>query len=112
MKKLIRNGKKFLERFGSTELETISNQDELNNLYILKIKEELEEIKNSQFKDLNEFADLLQVVTSFAIANGFSEEELTVAKDEKAYQRGEFGNIALINLNPNNPSNKIYFNEV
>ena len=35
--------------------------------------------------------------------------ELMKAVSRKAKVKGRFSNIALINLNPNNPSNKLYF---
>ena len=106
-KKLIR---KFItEKLKEGEWETITDQDELNKLYALKIREELEEIQTSQHKDIMEFVDLIQVTFSFAKQNGFTHEQLSVALIEKSVEKGSFGRLALNNLNPENPSNKLYF---
>lgn len=106
-KKLIRKG--VIEKLKEGEWEIIENQDELNKLYALKVIEELEEIQSSEHKDIMEFVDLMQVVFSFAKQNGFSQEDLSKAMIEKSIDKGIFGKWALNNLNPNNPSNKLYF---
>ena len=106
-KKLIR---KFInEKLKDGEWELITDQDELNHLYALKIHEELGEIQLSGHKDIFEFVDLIQVAFSFAKQNGFTHEQLSVALIEKSVEKGPFGRFALNNLNPDNPSNKIYF---
>ena len=106
-KKLLR---KFItEKLKEGEWETITDQDELNKLYALKIREELEEIQTSEHKDIMEFVDLIQVTFSFAKQNGFTHEQLSVALIEKSVEKGSFGRLALNNLNPENPSNKLYF---
>jgi len=56
-----------------------------------------------------EFVDLIQVAFSFAKQNGFTHEELSTSLIEKSVDKGTFGRLALNNLNPNNPSNKLYF---
>ena len=106
-KKLIR--KYITEKLKEGEWEEITDQKELNKLYALKIKEELEEIQESEHKDIMEFADLLQVVFSFAKQNGFTHEQIAAAMIEKSVDKGTFGRLALNNLNPNNPSNELYF---
>lgn len=106
-KKLIRN--KIIEKLKDGEYETITDKDELNRLYGIKVREELEEIKASNHKDIMEFVDLIQVAFSFAKQNGFTHEQLSIALIEKTVDKGLFGRIALNNLNPENPSNKIYF---
>lgn len=106
-KKLIR---KFIaEKLKEGEFEIITNQNELNKLYALKILEELEEIKISEHKDIMEFVDLIQVAFSFAKENGFTHEQLSIALIEKSVEKGSFCRLALNNLNPENPSNKLYF---
>jgi predicted house-cleaning noncanonical NTP pyrophosphatase (MazG superfamily) len=109
-KKLIR--KNIVEKLKPGEWEEITDQKELNNLYALKVKEELAEIQDSEHKDIMEFVDLIQVAFSFAKRNGFTKEQISKAMIEKSIEKGSFGTIALNNLNPNNPSNKIYFNEI
>lgn len=106
-KKLIRTG--ILPKLEAGEYEVITNKDELNKLYAMKVQEELQEILASDCKDPYEFADALRVITDWAAANGISAFELGVANTLKAERQGTYNNIALTNLNPNNPSNKIYF---
>lgn len=106
-KKLIRN--KIVEHLHDDEWEVIGDQEELNRLYALKINEELLEIQNSNHKDILEFVDLLEVVFSFAMQNGFYRMELKKASLSKATLYGKIGRKALTNLNPDNPSNKLYF---
>ena len=106
-KKLIGNNVTNLLKPG--EWETVEDLQELNHLYHLKIKEELQEIINSDHKDLSEFADLIQVVLSFAKENGIDPCALALKMIEKSKDKGNFERTALNNLNPNNPSNKVYF---
>ncbi len=106
-KKLIR---KFItKKLKKEEWETITDQAELNRLYALKVREELSEIQASEHKDIMEFVDLIQVAFSFAKQNGFTHEQLSIALVEKSVEKGVFGQEVLTNLNPNNPSNKLYF---
>lgn len=108
-KKLIRS--LISEKLKDGEWEEVTNQDELNRLYAMKIREELLEIQESKHLDIMEFVDLIQVAFSFAKQNGFTHEQLSVALVEKSFEKGAFGRIALNNLNPDNPSNRIYFEE-
>lgn len=106
-KKLIR---KFItEKLKEGEWETITDQKELNQLYAIKVREELAEIQESDHKDIMEFVDLIQVAFSFAKQNGFTHEQISKALVEKSVNKGTFGRLALNSLNPNNPSNKLYF---
>lgn len=107
IKKLVRI--ETVKLFREGEAETITDQEELNKLYALKIKEELAEIQNSDHKDIMEFVDLIEVVHCFAERNGFTREEIGLARAEKRTKKGIFTNIALNALNPDNPSNEIYF---
>lgn len=109
-KKLIRS--KVTSKLKEGEWETIDNQDELNALYAIKIREELAEIQESNHNDIMEFVDLIQVAFAFAKQNGFSHEELAMSIAEKSIDKGTFGRLALNNLNPNNPSNKLYFEKL
>lgn len=106
-KKLIRE--KLIENLKPEEYEKIENLDELNRLYKLKIKEELEEIKNSNYKDFEEFGDLWSVFKSWVIINNYDADKIGMQSLWKDKEKGNYSNYALTNLNPNNPSNKIYF---
>jgi len=106
-KKLIR---KFItDKLKEGEWEEVNDIDELNKLYALKVREELAEIQESNHKDIMEFVDLIQVAFSFARMNGFTQEEISLALVIKSVEKGTFGKLALNNLNPANPSNKLYF---
>ena len=106
-KKLIRN--EIIYKIKPEEWEVISEKGELYKLYDLKVQEELNEIIESERKDILEFADLVQVAFDYARESGFSKKELLKAVSEKAKLKGKFSDIVLNNLNPSNPSNKLYF---
>lgn len=106
-KKLIRA--KMTELFTNNEIETVEDKNELNKLYSLKIQEELQEIQNSNYKDIAEFGDLISVAMSFAVVNGFEPQEILQQIKNKDAAKGLYYNIASTNLNPSNPSNNIYF---
>ena len=107
-KKLIR--KNITEKLKYGEWETIEDQSELNRLYAIKIREELAEIQQADHKDIFEFVDLISVALAFAEQNGFTPLEISDAMIQKRNSKGDFGRLALNNLNPSNPSNSLYFN--
>ena len=107
LKKLIRAF--ITNKLKESEWETITNQEELNRLYALKVREELEEIQLSGHRDVSEFVDLIEVAYAFAKQNGFTYDQIAEVLIAKRKMSGTFGRIALTNLNPNNPSNRIYF---
>jgi len=108
-KKLIRE--KITSKLKQSEFERITDLTELNKLYAIKIREELAEIQESNHKDIFEFVDLIQAAVCWAEQNGFSQEQIELSANIKYVEKGKFSNIALNNLNPNNPSNKLYFNK-
>ena len=108
-KKLIRPG--VTKHLKEGEWETIEDQEELNGLYALKVKEELAEIQASEHKDIYEFVDLIDVAFSFAEVNGFTLGQISEALHKKITEKGTFGRMALNNLNPDNPSNAVHFEE-
>lgn len=109
-KKLIRTNIDYY-RTRKKETEEIKDQDKLNKLYALKIQEELIEIQKSNHKDITEFADLIQVVYDFSFINGFSPIDVDNTANIKYNKKGRFSRLVSINLNPNNPSNALYFNQ-
>lgn len=108
-KKLIRS--EITKQLKEGEWEVINDINELNALYALKVREELAEIQASEHKDIYEFVDLIQVAYQFGLENGFSVDELTSHIEQKSVNKGTFGRLALNNLNPDNPSNKLYFEQ-
>lgn len=108
-KKLIRT--KIVSRLLPHEVEVITDKNELNELFALKVLEELAEVQRSRCEDISEFSDLLEVVKAWAALNGFGANLLKNAKILKENRCGVFTNIALNNLNPDNPSNALYFQQ-
>jgi len=106
-KKLIRE--KIISKLKDGEFENITDLKELNKLYALKIREELAEIQESEHKDIFEFVDLIQVAWCWAEQNGYTYDQVEASANIKFMQKGKFSNIVLNNLNPDNPSNKLYF---
>lgn len=106
MKKLIRDRMAF--HLNPEELDYCLDKEELMGLYALKLQEEIEEIKGSDYKDIMEYADLMQVALGLANLNGFKMEDVMKAMEEKYELKGGFSNLVLTSLNPDNPSNKIY----
>ena len=106
-KKLVREG---LVKFSpDAHFERITDPEELNALYALKIKEELHKIQSSSHNDVVKFANLIDVAMSFAQENGHSLEELHEVSAIQEEKRGIYSSLALNNLMPNDPSNVSYF---
>lgn len=105
--KLIRD--KVIAKLKAGEVRHVLNEDDLNDLYMLKVLEELGEIEKSDFKDAMEFADILEAIYTLAARNGFDKEYLERAMFQKREKKGGFSNLVLVNMNPNNPSNRIYY---
>lgn len=85
-KKLIRD--KTTKHIADWEQESIKNKFELNSLYALKVKEELQEIEDGNWQDVTEFADLIQVAYDYALSNGFTYEEIDRALLDKLIEKG------------------------
>lgn len=71
-------------------------EEEALELAIAKIDEELQELKDSNFEDINEFADVFEILLSVAERKGFGFDQLWAAKSKKFFEKGGFGmNLAL-----------------
>lgn len=55
-----------------------------------KIHEELLELKDSDWKDVNEYADIIEVILKMAYEHGVAEDEIETARIEKLRKRGAF----------------------
>jgi predicted house-cleaning noncanonical NTP pyrophosphatase (MazG superfamily) len=108
MKKLIRD--KYAQTLTAEEVEQVTDKQELNKLYELKVREELQEIVDSGCKDVQEFGDLMEVVRAWAEQNGITGGELFSTIIQKEKERGRFSNTAISNIYPDHPSNQVYFN--
>jgi len=62
-----------------------------------KIDEELLELRESDFKDINEYADVVEVLMKMAKENGISEAEVNLAREAKNEKRGRFSNNLIFN---------------
>lgn len=108
-KKLVRSS--IIKHLWNWEWEEVYNRNELKELYALKVEEELREIQNSNYEDVNEFADLLEVVLAFARVCNFPKTRLDSIIIDKMLKKGVYDDLVLSNLNPSNPSNKLYFDK-
>ena len=78
-----------IEADGKTcEIEILSDEDYLKALDA-KLDEELAEYHKDQ--NVEELADLIEVIYACAEARGYSKEELESTREKKAKIRGEFG---------------------
>lgn len=83
-----------IEKSGNKcEIEVLSDEDYLKMLDA-KLDEELAEYHNDQ--NLEELADLLEVIYAAAKARGFSIDELEELRKQKAEKRGGFENKLLL----------------
>lgn len=87
--KLVRNRiPEIIEASGKTcTAEVLSEQDYLQMLDA-KLDEELAEYHKDQ--NIEELADLLEIIRAVAVARGYSLEELEQVRAEKAAKRGGF----------------------
>ena len=87
--KLVRNRIPDIIRDSGLECETkILSDDEYLKMLDAKLDEELAEYHKD--KNIEELADLLEVIRAAAIARGYSIEELEKVCAEKAAKRGGF----------------------
>ena len=83
-----------IEATGATcETEILSDADYLT-LLDRKLEEELAEYR--QDRNVEELADLMEVVYACAAARGYSREELETVRAEKAAKRGGFAGKILL----------------
>ena len=62
-----------------------------------KLNEEIKELKDSDYKDLDEFADVFEVLYSLARLQRFRPKDIEIARTIKVKERGGFSNKVLIN---------------
>jgi len=94
MAKLIRD--KYINIIDNANLSIVPDKVALQYA-IDKIEEELIELKESNFEDIYEFADCIEVLYTVARLKGFSREEVTDAINTKNSEKGAFTkNIILL----------------
>lgn len=77
-----------IEASGKTCVTEVLSDEEYLKMIDAKLDEELAEYHKDQ--NIEELADLLEVVRAAAIARGYSVEELEKVRAEKAAKRGGF----------------------
>ena len=62
---------------------------------VKKLDEEIQELKDSDFKDVNEYGDVLEILYSIAKYNKLTQKDIEVARSIKFKERGGFSNKIL-----------------
>lgn len=83
-----------IEASGKTCVTAVLSDEEYLKMIDAKLDEELAEYHKDQ--NIEELADLLEVIRAAAIARGYSIEELEKVRTEKAVKRGGLRNKGLI----------------
>ena len=83
-----------IEDSGKTCVTKVLPDEEYLKMIDAKLDEELAEYHKDQ--NIEELADLLEVIRAVAIARGYSIEELEKVRAEKAEKRGGFKNKLLL----------------
>lgn len=83
-----------IEASGKTCRTTVLNDTEYLPMLDAKLDEELAEYHKDQ--DIEELADLLEVIYAAAIARGYTVEELERVRRQKVEKRGAFQNRILL----------------
>ena len=90
-----------IEESGNEYRTWILSDDEYLKMLDLKLDEELAEYHKDQ--NIEELADLLELIRAAAIARGYTIDELETTRAEKAKKRGGFEKIIfLIDVNEKN----------
>lgn len=77
-----------IEASGKTCIKEVLSDEEYLKMLDAKLDEELAEYHKDQ--NIEELADILEVILACAVANGYSVEELEQVRAEKAAKRGSF----------------------
>jgi len=87
MEKLIRD--KLDKVIPPNELRICENK-EYNNLLLAKLDEELEELSSSDYADVAEYADVIEVLFAIAKYHNINKADIMSKRIEKLYERGGF----------------------
>lgn len=88
MRKLIRD--KYDEIIESDRLSIIDDPIEKFFLYSDKIREELLELRETAYNDVDEFGDVIEALYAMAEFQGISQDDIEIARLKKIEQRGAF----------------------
>lgn len=107
-KKYVRTETEFLEKFKkvshidklirdnydtiieSDRLEIIDDEKTKFTLYKNKINEELNELKQTNFEDVYEYADVIETIFAMANFKGITVEQIEIARLKKLEEKGGF----------------------
>jgi len=67
-------------------------QDQGTELLKAKLFEEISELMSTNWKDVEEYADILEILLSLAERHGIDSEAVELARKSKVNQRGRFEN--------------------
>jgi len=73
----------------ATQISQASDNTEFLMFLKLKLSEELDELRESNYSDVNEFADVLEVLETLAEQHGLSFSKILEAKHNKAQVEGD-----------------------
>jgi predicted house-cleaning noncanonical NTP pyrophosphatase (MazG superfamily) len=91
MEKLIRDN---IQGVDYTKTRT-ARKEEIDTFLRMKLQEEIKELEESNFKDLNEYADILEVLYELARRAKFRPKDIEIARIIKLKERGGFTNKIL-----------------
>ena len=92
--KLIRD--KYINIINSSELSKCKDNVERLSRLDEKLDEESLELRDSNFEDVNEFADVLEVIYAIAEIKGISPEDIESARIKKLNDKGGFNSGLLL----------------
>jgi predicted house-cleaning noncanonical NTP pyrophosphatase (MazG superfamily) len=91
MEKLIRDN---IQGVDYTKTRT-ARKEEIDTFLRMKLQEEIKELEESNFKDLNEYADILEVLYELGRRAKFRPKDMEIARIVKLKERGGFTNKIL-----------------
>lgn len=79
---------------------TYKEKDAVKQFVLLnnKVSEELNELRDTAFNDINEFADVIETLYSMAKLQGISIEDIETARLKKLEEKGSFDNFLVLKL--------------
>ncbi|MBT5355781.1 MAG: nucleoside triphosphate pyrophosphohydrolase [Candidatus Marinimicrobia bacterium] len=95
MYKLIRN--KYRDIIPKSRLSNVDPKGETYKKFLMdKLNEELQELADSDWSDVNEYADVYEVFLAIMKAHGVDEDDVLKAKIEKVITNGSFSDGLLL----------------
>jgi len=95
MRKLIRD--KLDMVIPENELEFVKDEHEHLIMLLAKLDEELAELAFEDFKDVTEYADVIEVLFALAKKHGIDENTIMSTRIEKKYEKGAFERGLILN---------------